>query len=187
MTMEYEVKIPVSDIDEIERRLKDLGATLIDEVEEEDYYVDLNPCIDLKSKDMALRIRFVHSKQLKRRISELTFKGPRMVPNMKIRKEISTRVEDGTKVIEIFKELGFRYYVVSKRRKVYRYGPYKIFLDHVEGLGTFLEIEVENVSSVEEFLDMVKKLVTVLKVPENFIAKSYLELLLERIDSKAWR
>ena len=184
MTMEYEVKIPITDIDEIERKLRDLGATLIDEVEEEDYYIDLNPCIDLKSKDMALRIRFTQSKRLKRRISELTFKGPRVVPSMKIRKEVSTYVEDGAKVLEIFRELGFRYYVISKRRKVYRYGPYRIFLDRVEKLGTFLEIEVEGVNSVEEFIVMIKKLVAILRVSESFVTKSYLELLLERINSK---
>ena len=185
MAMEYEVKIPITDIDEIERKLQALGATLVDEVEEEDYYIDLNPCIDLKSRDMALRVRLAQSKRLKRRISELTFKGPRVVPNMKIRKEISTYVEDGTKVLEIFRELGFRYYVLSKRRRIYRYGPYRIFLDRVEKLGTFLEIEVEGVNSVEEFIDMIRKLVTILKVSENFVTKSYLELLLERIDSKA--
>jgi len=185
MAMEYEVKIPITDIDEIERKLQDLGATLVDEVEEEDYYIDLNPCIDLKSKDMALRIRFAQSKRLKRRISELTFKGPRVVPSMKIRKEISTYVEDGTKVLEIFRELGFRYYMISKRRKIYRYGPYKIFLDRVEKLGTFLEVEVEGINTVEEFIAMIKKLVTILRVSENFVTKSYLELLLERISSKA--
>ncbi len=182
MDMEYEVKIPIPSIREIEEKLRILGATLVDEVEEEDFYVDLRPCIDLRARDMALRIRIKRSRLTKRTSSELTFKGPKLVPNMKVRKEISVDVSDGNKLLEIVKELGFRTYIVRKRRKIYRYGPYKLFLDEVQNLGTFLEIEVEGVKSVDEFREQIKKFVSLLKVSENFISKSYLEMILERIE-----
>ncbi len=183
MAMEYEVKVAIEDIDCMERKLRELGATLVDEVEEEDYYIDLRPCIDLRSMDMALRIRISQSRLLRKRTSELTFKGPKVVPNMKIRKEISVAVEDGYRILEIFKELGFRYYLIKKKRKIYRYGPYKIFLDQVHNLGNFLEVEVEGVDSVERFVAMIKKFVSILRISENFITRSYLEMILERVET----
>jgi len=182
MSVEYEVKVSVENLDEIERKLKQLGAVLIDEVMEEDYYIDLNPCIDLRSLDMALRVRVKKSKALKRVVSELTFKGPKIVPDMKIRKEITVAVEDGYKLLEIFRELGFRYYTIRKKRKIYRYGPYKVFLDDVQGLGTFIEVEVEGVESVDQFRELIKRFVSLLKISENFIVKSYLEMMLARVE-----
>ncbi len=184
MTMEYEIKVSVSNLDEVERKLKDLGAVLLDEVAEEDYYIDLSPCIDLRALDMALRVRIKKSKVMKRTISELTFKGPKIVPNMKIRKEITVSLDDGYKALEIFRELGFRYYVVKKKRKIYRYGPYKVFLDDVQGLGTFIEVEVEGVETVDQFKEMIKRFVSLLKISENFIVKSYLEMMLARIGAE---
>jgi len=180
--MEYEVKVSVDNLEDIERKLKNLGAVMIDDVLEEDYYIDLYPCIDLKARDMALRIRIKKSKMLKRTLSELTFKGPKIVPDMKIRKEITVAVDDGRKLLEIFEELGFRYYVIKKHRKIYRYGPYKVFLDNVHGLGTFVEVEVEGVDSIDQFRNMIKKFVSILKISENFIVKSYLEMMLARVE-----
>jgi len=37
--------------------LKELGATFIGYKEEQDYYIDTRPCIDLVSADSALRLR----------------------------------------------------------------------------------------------------------------------------------
>ncbi len=179
--MEYEVKVSVDNLDDVERKLKSLGAVLLDEVFEEDYYIDLAPCIDLKSLDMALRVRIKRSKVLKRVVSELTFKGPKIVPNMKIRKEITVSVDDGYKLLEIFKELGFRYYIIKKKRKIYKYGPYTVFLDDVQGLGSFIEVEVEGIDSIDKFREMIKRFVSLLKISENFIVKSYLEMMLARI------
>ena len=184
MSMEYEIKVSVSNLSDVEKKLRELGAVLLDEVVEEDYYIDLSPCIDLKSLDMALRVRIKRSRVMKRTLSELTFKGPKVVPHMKIRKEITVALDDGYKALEIFKELGFRYYVIKKRRKIYRYGPYKVFLDDVQGLGTFIEVEVEGVESIDQFKEMIKRFVSLLKISENFIVKSYLEMMLARVEEK---
>jgi len=184
MSIEYEVKVSINDLEDVERKLLQLGAVKIDEVVEEDYYIDLRPCIDLRERDMALRVRIKHSKAMQRTVSEMTFKGPKLVPNMKVRKEITINVDDGYKVLEIFKELGFRYYVIKKRRKIYKYGPYRVFLDDVYGLGKFLEVEVEGVRDVNEFRDLIKRFVSLLKISENFIVKSYLELMLARVEGE---
>ena len=183
--MEYEVKVSVDNLEDIEKKLRNLGAVLVDDVLEEDYYIDLYPCIDLKARDMALRVRIRKSKVLKRTVSELTFKGPKIVPDMKIRKEITVSVEDGRKLLQIFEELGFKYYLIKKRRKIYRYGPYKVFLDDVQGLGTFIEVEVEGVDSVDQFREMIKQFVSILKISENFIVKSYLEMMLSRVEKSS--
>ena len=182
MSLEYEVKIKVENLEEIERRLLELGAVLVDEVEEEDHYIDLRPCIDLRARDEALRVRISRSRIAKRELSELTYKGPRIVPNTKIRKEISVSVEDGRRLIEVFRSLGFRDHVVKKKRKIYRYGPYIFFLDNVENLGTFVEIEIEGVESVEQFLQELRKVISLLRISEKFIDKSYIELLMEKLE-----
>ena len=181
MSIEYEVKIQVEDLRDVEEKLRRLGAMLEDEVQESDFYIDLRPCKDLKSSDEALRVRISYSSKLSRYFSEITYKGPRLTPNMKVRKEITVGVDDGRKLLQIFRELGFRYYVIKKRRRIYRYGPYKIFLDEVPGLGRFIEIEVEGVENVDQFLKLMKKFLEMMKISERFITKSYLELFMERL------
>lgn len=181
MSIEYEVKIQVEDLRDVEEKLRKLGAVFEDEVFESDFYIDLRPYKDLKASDEALRVRISYSSRLSRYVSELTYKGPKLTPNMKVRKEITVGVDDGKKLLQIFKELGFSYYVIKKKRRIYRYGPYKIFLDEVPNLGRFIEIEVEGVSSVEQFVNLMKRFIGLLKLSEEFISKSYLELFMERL------
>jgi len=57
-----------------------------------------------------------------------------------------------------------------------------VFLDDVYGLGKFLEVEVEGVKDINEFRDLIKRFVSLLKISENFIVKSYLELMLARVE-----
>ncbi|MEM1541918.1 MAG: class IV adenylate cyclase [Ignisphaera sp.] len=180
---EFEIKVPVDDLEYVEKNLRKLGAIFIGFYEEHDYYVDMRPCIDLMLVDSALRIRL--SKDLVKGgiTSELTFKGPKERHEFaKIRKEVTVTIDSGKKMLDIFKSLGFNVTaVVLKRRKIFRYNNYRIYLDDVESLGKFVEIEFvsenENVSGVEEvFTD----LVNILDLPKIFISKSYLELLLEK-------
>lgn len=177
---EYEVKIAVENLKEIEKALEKIGAVFEDEVYEEDYYIDLRPCKDLRASDEALRVRISKGVRTSENY-EFTYKGPKVRPDLKVRDEITIEVSNGRALIEIFRRLGFRTYTIRKKRKVYRYGKYKVFLDEVLGLGKFVEIEVEGASSIKEFADEIRKLVSILKLTGSFISKSYLEMILDRI------
>ncbi|MEL9940258.1 MAG: class IV adenylate cyclase [Ignisphaera sp.] len=181
--LEVEVKLRVGNLEEIEKRLLDLGAKLIDIVNETDYYVDLRPCIDLRSKDMALRIRESMSLLSNSRRCELTFKGSRIGGYPKARKEIVVEVDSAEKLLEIFKDLGFsKTYTVSKSRRIYRLGSFKIFLDNVKELGSFIEIEADNPEpqSLDTLASEMKRLLSAIGVFGEPEEKTYLEMLLEK-------
>ncbi|MEM0154082.1 MAG: hypothetical protein QXP12_08180, partial [Ignisphaera sp.] len=59
-------------------------------------------------------------------------------------------------------------------------GVAKIFLDDVRDLGKFVEIEIENANSIEEFREMLAKILDTLNLPKQLISKSYLEMILEK-------
>lgn len=180
---EFEVKIPVEDLNEIEEKLKNLGAIFEGYYEEKDYYLDARPCIDFKSIDSALRIRT--SKNLVKGDThcEITFKSSREKHSFaKIRKEISVSIDNSDKMLEIFTSLGFKTAAtILKKRKVFRYSGWRIYLDDVVDLGRFVEIEfsgeITNLSDLEK---NVYELISILNLPKIFISKSYLELITER-------
>uniref|UniRef100_A0A7C2ZNI4 Class IV adenylate cyclase n=1 Tax=Ignisphaera aggregans TaxID=334771 RepID=A0A7C2ZNI4_9CREN len=182
---EFEIKVPVTDLSEIELKLKELGAVYSEYKEELDYYIDARPCVDLASSDSALRLRVLKDLQSGSTHSELTFKGPREKHDFaKIRSEITVSVSDPTAMLEIFKKLGFGILAkVYKKRKVYSYGPYKIYLDDVEGLGKFIEVEYVGEGIPSALIENeIVNILTLLNIPKNFVTKSYLELLLDKLN-----
>ena len=174
--MEVEVKYSISDSNSIERKLKELGAVFVNEEIEEDYYFQ-HPCRDFMETDEALRIRKTHD------LVELTYKGPKVSIKTKSRVEVNVRVDDANKARDILERLGFKVvYVVRKNRKKYRLGDnISISLDNVEGLGSFIEIELiakeKDWGRAEE---KIMGLARTLGLKGKPIIKSYLELLLER-------
>jgi len=172
MVMEYEAKFRVDDHESIERSLKSLGAVYEEEVYEEDHYIDLYPCVKLRERDEALRIRISEGSRSRR--GEITYKGPKIRKDLKVRDEITVDVSEPRELLEIFRRLGFKSHVIKKRRKIYR-----IFLDEVESVGKFVEIEVDGVSSPEEFLEKIKRLKNLVGISGDQVVKSYLELWLE--------
>lgn len=184
MLKEFEVKIPVDDLIPIELKLKELGATFVGYKEEQDYYIDTRPCVDLASVDSALRLRISRDIQTGNTRCELTFKGPREKHDFaKIRKELTVEVADAATMLDILKMLGFKVLaVISKKRKIYQDRVYRIYLDEVDGLGKFIEVEYvsEHEHSGLLVVNEIIKLVEKLGIKRNFITKSYLELILSR-------
>ena len=176
--MEYEAKFRVASLENVEKILRDLGAVFEEEVYEEDHYIDLYPCVKLKERDEALRVRISRSNKTSLR-GELTYKGPRIRRDLKVREELTSDISDPYVVIEIFKRLGFGEHVLRKYRRIYRLGRYKIFLDRVEGMGVFVEIEVDGVKSPEEFIEEIKRFKSLVGIADDQIVKSYLEMWLE--------
>jgi predicted adenylyl cyclase CyaB len=70
--------------------------------------------------------------------------------------------------------------VVRKRRRLYRIGQTRVHLDDVDGLGTFLEVEVvlDDAQSEEDGARVASEILATLGVPnESRIASAYIDLL----------
>ncbi len=178
MGKEYEVKVRVGDLSSVRARIEGLGGELISTHTEEDYYVDLRNCVSEEYRDVVFRIRVRDVKGVKE--GELTVKGPRKASRtLKIREEVSVRVERPYELIEILESLTFKTLKVLKTREVYRLRNFKIFLDNVPGLGTFVEVELEGVEDVGRAEEEVSKILEELGVGREVISKSYAEMMLE--------
>ncbi len=168
--MEVEVKFKADR--GVEEKIKEIAKFVCEKVEEDVYYN--SPVRDFRESDEALRIR---------RDSEgvkITYKGPKIDPETKTREEIEIKVDDYGKAVELLSRLGFRTVRrVVKRRRIYSVEDVTICFDEVEGLGTFVEIEVKSddlESAKRKVFDIAKRLGF---DPSDSIRKSYLELLEE--------
>jgi len=165
--MEVEIKAKIENRDEFEEKLTSMGAEFIREVVEEDEYFN-HPCRDFAATDEALRIR---------NDGTLTYKGPRVDKDTKSREELNLKIGNMNEARALLISLGFKPVAkVIKRRRYYKIDNITISLDNVPELGDFVEVECigDYEPCREEVLDMAKKLGL-----EEFIRKSYLELLLE--------
>jgi len=175
--IEVETKIAVSDLPEIADRLRSLGATYLGGSSQKDTYLNA-PHRDYGKTDEALRVRETKS------ATEITYKGPKTQNSgSKARTEITLSVESAEDAIALLTAAGF--YVsarVKKERNEYQYTGTTIALDHVEGLGTYVEIEVltdDDISAAQNRIESVKK---ELNISGEHIPVSYLELLISKSD-----
>lgn len=143
MTLEIELKFPISQKEPILQFLDSQKASQGETVEQKDFYFS-HPSRDFGKTDEALRIRCIGNQ------SFLTYKGPVLDTQTKTRKEIEIPVgsssQEGDSMATILELLGFRRVrSVEKTRMVYHFTwnefPVEICLDEVKGLGQFLEIE----------------------------------------------
>jgi len=172
--MEIEVKFRLDR--DVEEAIRQLATFEIEKVEEDIYFN--SPSRDFRETDEALRVR----KDVEG--FSITYKGPKVDSETKSREEIKLRVDDFESAVKLFKKLGFREAGrVVKKRRIYRAGDAVICLDDVEGLGKFVEIEVEcddlekgkrEVFGIAEKLGFDRK---------ESIRRSYLEMVLERSNS----
>ncbi len=172
--IEVELKAKLDNSKEVVAKLLSLGASLVKSTSERDVYFN-HPCKDFSSTDEALRIRFTEGKLT------LTYKGPKLSPRSKTRRELSV-VVSSSEVLSILKALGFKEVAeIRKNRRIYKLEHAVVFLDDVEGLGSFVELEAipnafSSINEAERYLlDLAEKL----EIPRSsFTRKSYLELLL---------
>ena len=143
MGYEIEIKFRVTDPDDLERRLRAMGAEPAGVVEQSDAYL-AHPARDFARTDEALRIRRDGP------VNRITYKGPKQAGPTKTREEIEITLADGpgplAGVAAIFDRLGFRpVATVRKTRRSFhliRHGrPLEVTIDEAEGLGTFAEVE----------------------------------------------
>lgn len=173
--IEVEVKVRADHL-KVRPLLEKIGAGKVGVEEQSDIYFAL-PYRNFAKTDEALRIRSLGCQ------SVLTYKGPKLDKVSKTREELETPV-DGAITVKIFHALGFSEAgAVRKKREVFRAGEIMICLDTVEGLGEFLEVEldVEDEKDLKSSRDKLFKFLSQFGINENdSIRTSYLEMVLEK-------
>ena len=182
MTYEVELKFPLEEPDQLTTQLSQLQAEAGPPLRQRDLYF-AHPKRDFAATDEALRLRSVGERNV------LTYKGPIVDDQTKTRREIEIPFADGTNAAEAVRNLlnvlGFREVrTVAKTRIPYgiRWEDRRVelVLDDVEGLGTFVEIELlADEEGRDAARDSILRLAAHLGL-DNSERRSYLCLLLER-------
>ena len=158
---EREIKLPVSELDSVRRRLIELGAECEAEACcERKSIFDRND--EIYGAGKALRLR------IDGRGARLTFKGrARYEAGIKVREELETGVADATSMREILEALGYeRVNGYEKVREEWRLGEALIALDHTP-VGDFIEIEHSDPATVAREIGL---------DPKSSESRSYLSL-----------
>lgn len=174
----YEVECKVrADHDSVRKRLEAIGGDRIESVEQEDIYYDA-PDRDFAETDEALRIRVERAGEAME--TRLTYKGPLVDNESKTREEAETAVTDRAAMRSILAGLGYDpAATVKKERQRYSIDGVTVTLDSVEGLGEFVEAELETDDDIESARNRVKEVLKDLELdPDEQIRTSYLGLLL---------
>jgi len=155
MGTEIEAKLKVDRCDEIEQRLKRLGAEFVGEHLQSDHHYD-DARGTLRKSDKALRIR---CQRLGQQTSFfMTCKGPKEQSNFKKRTEFEFELTDVQAARGLLKTLGYeQVMVVEKTRRLWRLNDCEIALDRLPLLGEFVEIEgpsAESISEVQNLLGL---------------------------------
>lgn len=179
---EVELKFPLSDPERLRRELDDLGAQPGDAVEQVDRYFS-HPLRDFGQSDEAFRIRQIGD------TNRMTYKGPKLDPQVKTRREIEIVFgesrDDAERFAEMLQLLGFREVRTVRKSRVpwqlsWEGRSVEVSLDEVAELGTFAEIETGAVDeSRDTARDAILRLAERLKLA-NSERRSYLSLLLEQ-------
>ena len=178
--IEVEIKVKIIDREESAQKLITLGFEMGHEKKETDIYFD-NQEGSFRKGDKALRIRQYENLTLNKKVSCITYKGPKLDQVSMTRKELEMKIESGETGVEILKNLGFfPVHPVVKFRQYFHKGDVNACLDQVEGLGDYLELEiiVESKDKREEALSHIMDLLTCLGYEkEDIIRTSYLSML----------
>jgi len=179
MHFEVENKFPLADPDALHDKLAALGAIFAPPTKQRDAYF-AHPSRDFAATDEALRIRHDAGGAC------LTYKGPKIDATTKTRRELELPLAAATAegFAELLLVLGFRPVAeVCKRRVpgeiVWQGRPVEVALDEVEGLGSFVELEIQ---AAEADLDAARTCLQSLAdalglgAPER---RGYLDLLLQ--------
>jgi adenylate cyclase class 2 len=169
--MEIEAKLKLKSPSRLRSLLKSADAICSGLVLEKNWLYDY-PDHALGKTDKLLRLR-----QDERVF--MTFKGPREESEFKKREEMEIEFPDLPKAQSLLEAVGFcvRFYF-EKYRESWMLDPCEVSLDEIPMLGLYVEIEGPN---EEEIAKAVKRL----KLPRNYIADSYVELLKEHAKKSA--
>ena len=172
MGTEIEAKLKVESLQEVERKLNELGAEFLEEQLQKDCYFD-DSAGSLFNNDRCLRLRRQATAGDEKIV--LTYKGARETDNFKKRRELEVEVSDADSAAELLSALGYeKALVVEKKRRLWRLGGCSIGLDELPLLGSFIEIEGPD----DETITDVQSSLGVAALPH--IAESYAHLVAEK-------
>ncbi len=179
--LEVEQKFALTDRDALFDQLEHLGAIRESCIDQQDFYFS-HPVRDFEKTDEAIRIRRNGSD------NHITYKGPKRATKSKVRKEIELAFASGQpafdQLAEMLEILGFQLVRAVKKKRtpftyLYQHKSFEIVIDEVEGLGTFIEIELlAEESEIQDAEMAINELAQTLKLT-NSIRKSYLGMLIE--------
>jgi len=171
--LEIEVKAPITNLQTIKNRIKEIGGKILFKGQQIDIYFQ-HPCKNFEETDEALRIRKIGEE------AYLTYKGSRIKSNLKARLEIETPIPDFNSMKKILLKLGFKPVMeIRKNRETWLIDNMRINLDEVEKLGKFIEIEVIS-KEIEEGEKKILGLLKKLGIKKNeIIKKTYFEMIKE--------
>ena len=172
MSTEIEAKLKVDSLQPIADKLTELAAEFIGEHIQTDDYFDTTDAT-LTNADKCLRIR--HQRLAETEIHILTFKGPKQQDNFKKRQEIELEVTDSETAQQLLSALGYeKVLTCEKKRQLWNLDQCQIALDELPLLGTFVEIEGPDDSTITE----VQKKLRLSNVPHT--PKTYAQMLAEK-------
>lgn len=175
LMIEIEIKAR-ADHDALKKRLKQEGADYERTVEQTDIYFNA-PDRDFGETDEALRLRNEGGQIF------LTYKGKKLDPLSKTRKEVDVEVADFDKMEELIRCLRYKETLrVRKVREIYHLDGALVCLDNVDGLGEFVELETLAVDegAIAPRRDFLVGTLRHLGVMGELIRESYLEMLLAK-------
>lgn len=169
---EVEIKVRISDIKTIRDVIQSYGGIFSETLIEKDQYYNA-PHRDFQKTDEALRIRETDNKTI------VTYKGPKeTIQGSKVRSETNLLVNSAISADTILQSLGFfRVAVVTKKREYWKCQDFSIALDEVEGLGSFIEIELISDTDLADVANRIDRFSKELGIFGERITVSYLELL----------
>lgn len=172
MGHEIEIKLKIEDLDTEIQKIRNLGATLINDFEFEDNFILDQKDRSLKKKGSVLRIRKYGNKSTITLKEKITGESP-----YKERYELEMEVENAADLKELFQKLGFQViYRYQKYRAEYSLGNLHIYCDKTP-IGNFLELEGKKEDIDEAALKLHFS-------PDDFINISYLAYHLRYLESK---
>jgi adenylate cyclase class 2 len=154
--MELEAKIAISDPEAsaIEKLLGTVGGQPIGRYVETDRFFDFSDR-RFKSADSAIRFRDRKNLATQESNYRLTFKGPCREGPFKCRSEIEFPVEMPDQVDAFLQAIGLTCFACyTKYRNSWRWGDCDIEVDHLEGIGRFIEVEGPSEERIREVLSI---------------------------------
>ena len=143
---EIEVKILEVNVDDIERKLRSLGAKVIFNGTLNNVYFDTEDK-SLKSKNAVLRLRFDGKKAF------LTLKEKISLGYSKIANELEVVMEDFDKMKSILNAMGFEKTMEYSKKKIsYALDKVHFEIDFIKGIPPYLEIESEDEELIRKYV-----------------------------------
>lgn len=179
--IEVEIKLPIKDREKTEALLKKEDFEFYRHLSEKDYYFD-NAEAGIRTNNQALRVRVSKNLETDETESFITFKGKKLDHVSMTRPEYESGVEKPEIIMTILHALGYssKNSEVIKERKVLRREKMSACIDKVQGLGSFLELELV-IGEGEERELALKEIEKVLEKTgyklEDTVQTSYLTML----------